>query len=90
MTRGDCLWCGEPVLETEGHQVTRVLTAEGAPTIRWQHRECVVRATVGSVAHQQGLCRCFGGTGEDDPGLTQRQAARAAYEFMRRRKRETM
>lgn len=89
MDRGDCLWCGEPVLETEPFSYTTYVSEAGASR-RWQHWECAARAVVGSVAHQQGLCHCFGGKGEDDPALTKRQAARAAYEFMRRRERETM
>lgn len=49
------------------------------------HRECFLRTIVGSVAHQRHQCSCHGGTGEDDPKLTKRQAAKAAVrEFDKR------
>lgn len=47
------------------------------------HRECVIRSIVGSVGHQEGRCSCFGGTEEDPPGMTKREAARAAAERAR-------
>lgn len=43
------------------------------------HRECQMRALFGSVGHQQGQCACYGGTQEDPPGMTAREAAKAAY-----------
>jgi hypothetical protein len=45
------------------------------------HRECYIRAIVGSVAHQQKRCSCFGGTADHDEGITRRQDARAALEY---------
>lgn len=44
------------------------------------HFECGFRAIHGSVGHQRGLCTCRGGPGtmEDPPGLSKREAARAA------------
>jgi hypothetical protein len=44
------------------------------------HLECLLRQAVGSVAHQRGTCSCYGGAEEDPPGMTLRQAARAAVE----------
>ena len=44
------------------------------------HRECLIRAVAGSAAHQLGECSCFGGTRQDPPGMTLRQAAKLAYE----------
>lgn len=43
-------------------------------------RECFIRQTVGSVAHQEGRCQCHGGTetDEDDPTISKREAARRA------------
>lgn len=46
-----------------------------------QHYECTMRHVVGSVGHQKGKCSCFGGTEEDPPGMTRRQAAKAALEY---------
>ena len=36
---------------------------------------------LGSVAHQEKRCSCFGGTASDDPILTRRQAAEAAADI---------
>ena len=46
------------------------------------HRECNLRMAVGSVAHQEGRCTCFGGTANDEvDGMTVRQGAQAALEY---------
>jgi len=42
------------------------------------HIDCFVRSVVGSVGHQNKRCSCFGGTEEDPPNLTKREAATAA------------
>jgi hypothetical protein len=42
------------------------------------HLECFLRTVLGSAAHQEGRCSCFGGTGEDPPGMSKRESARAA------------
>jgi hypothetical protein len=42
------------------------------------HYECRLRLAVGSLGHQRRRCACFGGTEEDPPGLSFRQAAVAA------------
>jgi hypothetical protein len=44
------------------------------------HRECIVRAVIGSAAHQLGECSCFGGDREDPPGVSAREAAKLAYD----------
>ena len=45
------------------------------------HRECKVRAVLGSVAHFEKRCGCYvpGSTEGDPPGTTLRQGAIAAY-----------
>jgi hypothetical protein len=54
------------------------------------HRECHFRAIVGSVAHQQRRCSCYGGTGSDhDDGMTRREGAKAAVEYAERPRRRT-
>jgi hypothetical protein len=45
------------------------------------HLECGMRMVVGSAAHQLRECTCFGGTREDPPGLSLREAARLACEM---------
>lgn len=75
-----CIWCEE--MFVDGDQ--GLLDAGDAP----QHRECFFRSIFGSVGHQKGTCSCFGGSEEDPPDMTRRQAARAAMEiFLRTRDR---
>jgi len=64
----DCGHCNEEILPGER------AGSRGVPL----HTECLIRMSVGSVAHQQKTCSCFGGTGEDPPTMTTREAAKAA------------
>ena len=64
-----CGFCGEAV---EEHDMG---TVNGEQVL---HHECLIRTLHGSVGHQQGRCACCGGTEEDPPGLTRREAAIAA------------
>lgn len=87
MSRGDCLWCGEPVAEEDG-EAEPIPCLEAGPSgdhlrTAWRHRECAARATLGSLGHQRGRCACHGGTEEDPPGMTRREAARAALAYAR-------
>lgn len=45
------------------------------------HFECQMRMVLGSVGHQRGRCQCYGGSEEDPPGMTRRQAAIAALDY---------
>jgi len=47
------------------------------------HFECSARGAIGSVGHQKKRCSCYGGTEDDPPGMTKRQAARAALDHFR-------
>jgi hypothetical protein len=75
-----CLYCDEPVGPNEQH-----------PNFHQSmHVECGFRSTVGSVAHVERRCGCYvpGSTENDPPGLTIRQAAKAAleaYQVLRKR-----
>ena len=64
-----CLNCGEVILPWE-------VAAMRQP----HHCECALRAVVGSVAHVEGRCSCVDPSSEegDPPGMTKREAARAA------------
>lgn len=73
MTAVLCPWCDEPVLDGE-----ELAPGHRQPT----HYECGLRAAVGSVGHQRGLCWCYGGTEEDPPWMTRRQAAQAAAAYL--------
>lgn len=71
-----CQWCDEPVTLLELRQ-SADLNLSGQAT----HHECSLRSVIGSVGHQKRLCSCYGGDQEDPPGLTRREAARAAAEY---------
>lgn len=62
-----CIHCEELIVEGD------------TGTIEWQdgvfHYECRIRLVAGSVGHQMRKCSCYGGTEEDRPGITKRQAA---------------
>lgn len=50
------------------------------------HQECLQRMVIGSVGHQRQKCPCFGGTEQDPPGMSKRNAAKAAVvEYLRQR-----
>ncbi len=69
--RHQCDWCGEPLLPSE-------IIDPAAP--KFMHHECVLRAVIGSVAHIEGRCSCYttGSEEGDPPGMSKRDAARAA------------
>lgn len=65
-----CLHCQEPIAEGD----TGTINFAG----QIMHYECDLRGVIGSVGHLMGKCSCYGGTEEDPPGMTARQAAQAA------------
>ena len=77
-----CDWCGEPIAADDFGVTLPLLQPAAAPADAKRttvfHRECDLRQVVGSVGHQRGRCSCYGGTEEDPPALTRRQAAQAA------------
>jgi hypothetical protein len=73
---GPCAWCGEPVVPGEFGVVMPYLGGDVQEVAI--HRECHLRQVLGSVGHQKGKCACFGGGEDDPPGMTRRDAARAA------------
>jgi len=78
-----CLCCAEPV--QDGDQGL-IMPCFGTPDLQPVHAECLQRMLFGSVAHQRGACICHGGSGEDDPALTRREAALAAVAEAERRR----
>lgn len=78
-----CSWCDEPILAGESGCITPYLGKDGTE-LQLQHRECLARTMMGSVGHQRGKCPCFGGTEEDPPGLTKREAAHVALAYLQR------
>lgn len=73
-----CSWCDESIAEGDVGEVSLHVLRDGSQIYRPVHRECRVRAALGSVGHQLRKCSCYGGTEEDPEGMTKREAARAA------------
>jgi hypothetical protein len=71
--RSECLWCDEPVGESEQHPLF-------SSPIHW---ECAIRSIAGSVAHQEQRCSCYvkGSEEEDPPGMSKRQGAKVAMDL---------
>lgn len=78
---GVCSWCEEGFNEND-HGLVMDQHDEGGITDSLWHRECLMRNVLGSVAHQRKECSCHDGEGEDEPGLTKREAAKAALAEM--------
>ena len=75
-----CGFCQEPIEHDEqGVMVTHI--EQHGVSERAYHFECQIRLTIGSLAHQQRRCSCYGGTEHDPPGMTLREAARAAFQY---------
>lgn len=88
MASEECFHCGEPIApgdRTNPHATPG--TCGGSVLMRMCHWECSARAILGSVGHIRGQCTCYGGTQDDPPGMTKREAARAAVaEYQMREK----
>lgn len=80
-----CLYCPDPILDGEQGVMLPYVDVEedGAPRggLRAVHRECFLRATVGTVAHLKGECSCKQ-PGSDDPQLSWREEGRAVIEWL--------
>lgn len=71
-----CLYCAEQFAAGD------IGTVEAAGAF---HYECRLRMVIGSVAHQQRRCVCFGGDDHDLPdGMTVREEAIAAARLWER------
>jgi hypothetical protein len=71
-----CIWCDEPISVGD-----RGFVDIGGYAV---HLECRIRMVVGSTGHQLRKCSCYGGTEEDQPGLTRRESALKAMELFER------
>ena len=77
MDNSRCLRCEEPILPGEWFVPINYVGEKGAE-VRSQHKECSVRAVIGSAAHQLKRCTCHGYQFEDPPYMTKREAAKMA------------
>lgn len=79
-----CLWCDEPIEEGDDGFYMPALTSAHGWILTAQHRECEMRAVIGSLAHQRKECHCFTGDYTADERyiaeLGRRGEAKAAME----------
>lgn len=74
-----CFYCEERIEEADSGLLIPYLGAAPSSEVEVPyHRECFTRTIVGSVAHQLGQCSCYGGDGEDSPGISKRESAKMA------------
>lgn len=76
-----CLYC-EEVITTDESGVTMPSIEAAGTTRRPIHIECFLRSTLGSVAHQEQRCTCFGGTAEDSDDRSYREQARELMSWL--------
>lgn len=74
-----CIGCDEEFVEGDQGTAIPSMEEDGVARVRHQHRECGLRAVMGPLAHLEKRCRCFGGPGNDTPGLTAREEAVAVW-----------
>lgn len=70
-----CEYCDEPILPTDWKAPVKSAHLHG---------ECAFRMVSGCVEHGRGGQMVCDGTCRDDPGLTRRQAAQAAFDEYRK------
>lgn len=80
-----CLHCEEVFIDGDRGFVLGYAGPEGVDGEVGYHRECFLRSIFGSVGHQLGTCSCEGGHDEDPPGMTKREAARAAVSLFEKK-----
>lgn len=76
-----CLWCDENIVDGDKGFLVGCCEEIDKSGEAPYHRECMLRSIFGSVGHQKKKCSCFGGTEEDPPEMTKREAAKAATEL---------
>lgn len=81
-----CQHCGELVTEHDDGFVQDVSDIECIA----YHYECHMRGFIGGLNHLRGCCQCCGGKEPPDPpGMTRREAARAALDYFQGRRYRT-
>lgn len=61
-----CLLCGQEIIEGESGVVMGYVDGDGNGGVAPQHIECFLRSVLGSVAHLERRCTCFGGDVPED------------------------
>jgi hypothetical protein len=78
-----CLFCEEIIVADESGVITPYLgIGMGEPQRRPGHIECWLRSVLGSVAHQEQRCTCFGGSIDDSDDRSYRVQARELMSWL--------
>jgi len=77
-----CYWCEDLIVEGERGLFRPVVRPSGS-TVEPIHAECGLREALGSFAHLNGLCSCFGQEEPPFPG-TKREEALAVLALVNR------
>lgn len=83
----DCAWCEVPIQDGDRGVVIPAFGNSGWRSTSW-HKECFLRSTVGSPAHQAGRCSCHGvkeGPGPQTPAERRAEAVEVWESWMARR-----
>ena len=75
-----CLYCTEPFTDGDSGKATPYVRADGTSAPCHVHKECMLREVLGSMAHLERRCRCYGGI---DDGRS-RADALAVWEWVQR------
>lgn len=75
-----CAWCTEPFVPGESGVAIPSVHGDGSVTPENFHKECMIRMTIGSVAHLEHRCSCHGQHEENT--LTARQDAQATWDWI--------
>jgi hypothetical protein len=76
-----CPWCEEVFQPGDQGQAMPFGGAVSGVTIRHQHKECLLRQVVGSLAHLEGRCSCYGGSAIRPEDWTRRDEALAVWAY---------
>ena len=70
-----CLYCEEPFQAGDSGKAMPFLSAAAGSRVVHVHKECALREVVGSLAHLEYRCSCYGGENDQTPGMTLRAEA---------------
>jgi hypothetical protein len=78
-----CRWCEENIEELKiAKRLPRIyIDCTKTTEFDYYHMECLVRSIIGSVAHQDRRCPCYGGVDGEPEDLTKRENAISAYQY---------
>lgn len=79
-----CLLCTQEIIDGESGVMMAYIDAQGDGGVAPQHIECHLRSILGSVAHLEMRCTCYGGSVQEEgqSGRNYRAQARETMEWL--------